>query len=103
MEGVVLKTYFKYKKSLQYRGHVKLDIRLADGKKLAIAEGQKELKKFNKRSDEFQNKIIDVIKDPNKTIEQKIEESNIIYSQNLNSAGSLSSKIDCNSELVILA
>jgi hypothetical protein len=94
MAGVVLKTYFKYKKSVQYRDHVKLDIRGAEGKKLAIAEGQEQVKKFNIRSDKFQNKIIDdVIKDPNKTIEQKIEESNIIYSQNLNSAGSLSSKI----------
>jgi hypothetical protein len=94
MEGVVLKTYFKYKKSLRYRGHVDLDIRLAEGKKFAIAEGQEQLKKFNIRSDKFQDKIIDdVILEPTKTIEQKIEESNIIYSQNLNSAGSLASKI----------
>jgi hypothetical protein len=57
MEGVVLKTYFKYKKSLQYRGHVDLDIRLAEGKKFAIAEGQEQLKKFNIRSDKFQIKL----------------------------------------------
>ena len=93
IKGVFFKTFFKDKTTIQYPGHVSLDIRLAERKKLALEKGQKELKKFNKRSEEFQNKIIDLIKDPSKTIEQKIEESNIIYSQNLNSAGSLSSKI----------
>ena len=92
-KGVILKTIFGDKATIQYPGHVKLDIRFKEGKKFAIEKGQKETKKFNNRADEFQNKIADLIKDPNKTIEQKIEESNIIYSQNLNSAGSLSSKI----------
>jgi len=92
-KGVSYKTIFGSKTSIEYPGHVKLDIRFKEGKKIAIEKNQKELKKFNNRSDEFQNKIIDIIKDPNKTIEQKIEESNIIYGQNLNSAGSLSSKI----------
>jgi hypothetical protein len=92
-KGVILKTIFGDKATIQYPGHVKLDIRFKEGKKFAIEKNQKETKKFNNRADEFQNKITDLIKDPNKTIEQKIEESNIIYSQNLNSAGSLSSKI----------
>jgi hypothetical protein len=93
IKGVFSKIVFADKLTIQFPGHIRLDIRFSKGKKFAIEKGQEQLKKFNIRSGEFRNKIIDLIKDPNKTREQKIEESNIIYSQNLNSAGSLASKI----------